>query len=88
MFANILGGEIVTVNQIIESFGSKPKEEIILDYNDSALNTIGCSVWLDALSGFEDKDKELFFSGIDMALEKVELPNDDQCINNLLDMRR
>ncbi len=88
MFANIVGDEIIAVNKIIESINSKPKDEVTLDYNLSALNDIGCSLWLAYLSDFEDKDMESFFAGIDMALEKFELPNDNQCVNNLLDMRK
>ncbi len=88
MFANIAGDEIVAVNKIIEPFDSKSKDEVTLGYNLSALNDIGCSSWLAYLSDFEDKDMESFFAGIDMALEKFELSNDNQCVNNLLGMRR
>ena len=94
VFANVASSQILIVNRIIESFGSKSKDEIILDFNNKALESIGCSLWLDHLNDFEDKEKEkeLFFTAIDMALEKVGFPNDvfhsdDKCINNLLDMR-
>ncbi len=88
MFANIAGDEIVDVNKIIESFDSKSKDEVTLEYNLSALNNIGCSSWLAYLSDFEDKDMQSFFTGIDTALGKIELLNDNQCVDNLLDMRR
>lgn len=88
MFANIAGDEIVSVNNIIESFGDKSKDEVALDYNLSALNDIGCSAWLDYLSDFDNKDMGSFFAGIDLALEKIDLPNDNQCVRNLLDMGR
>lgn len=88
IFANVAGNEISLVNNIAESIGDKSKEDVILDYNLSVLNDIGCSVWLGYLSGFESKDMEPFFTGIDLALEKIDLSSANQCVHNLLDIRR
>ncbi|MFT0214053.1 hypothetical protein VQ643_15870 [Pseudomonas sp. F1_0610] len=88
MFANITGEQIISVNNIIDSFDYRSKDEIVLDYNMTILEDVGCSVWLDYLEYFKIKDKKLFFSGIDVALEKIDMPNNNQCIRNLLDIKR
>lgn len=89
MFANILGDELVDTNRLIDSFEKKGKEETVKDYNQSMLDDIGCSAWLEYLDYFDQKDLSSFNAGVDLALEKIGAVDsgDNECVSRILSRR-
>lgn len=83
MFANIVGNEIISSNQLIDSFDSKPKQQVVAEYNKSILIDVGCSTWLEYIDDFSSKDLADFSRGVNLAIEKVNVANQNECIVNL-----
>ena len=84
MFANIMGNEIISSNQLIDSFDSKPKLQIVAEYNKSILVDIGCSAWLEYIDDFSSKDLMDFSRGVNLAIEKANVESQDECIKKLI----